>query len=474
MVVRMFPADYRMDVISPLQTAMAGYQAGFGQFQQLDDVRRQREADRMAAELHDAKMAEYERATAAAQAAQLEQAAFYEGFADGTHTPESLRRFRMSQNEIIREIAGEQLASLDEDARRSQFDRRAQLAVAFQRDPDAAISMLEQEREAALNAGDQDTVNIIDGFLPIVRNDPAAGDAVAYQLAMRVGTDDEMDNLDKLLAFGEPEEYESAMDARGVRRYTEGPKTGQIVPGFEAERPIDQQMGIRAITRADGTTEFSYGPMDQADALEDVPFDVDPDQPRGKQGTVVRIPGTAEIRISPEPQQAQATKAFNAYGSIVRKHDMMRSQATEIRRLIEMGEGGWNQFQESIPLIGRVTYAQKLRNHIMSLQNQVAFMNLAEMRQNSPTGGAVGSLTDPEREALGALLGPLDPYFPDQVLATLDSMDFILADDERRYLDALETDYGTIATVVRTRRQAATETSAAQSRTYNQATGTFD
>lgn len=204
-MARLTPVNYNMQVLNPLQTAMAGYQAGFGQFQQLDEVRRQREADRMAAELHDAKMAEYERATAAAQAAQAEQAAFYEGFADGTHTPESLRRFRMSQNEIIREIAGEELAALDEDARRSQFDRRAGLAVAFQRDPDTAISMLEQEREAALNAGDQDTANIIDGFLPIVRNDPAAGDAVAYQLAMRVGTDDEMDNLDKLLAFGEEE-----------------------------------------------------------------------------------------------------------------------------------------------------------------------------------------------------------------------------------------------------------------------------
>jgi hypothetical protein len=264
------------------------------------------------------------------------------------------------------------------------------------------------------------------------------------------------------------------MDALGVRRYTEGPNIGEIVSGFEAERPREQQMGIRTVTRPDGTTEFLYGPMDQADGRGDVPFDVDPDQPRGKQATVVRIPGAAEIRISPEPQQAQATKAFNAYGSIVRKHDMMRRQATEIRKLIEMGEGGYRQFMESLPVVGRVTYAQKLRNHIESLQNQVAFMNLAEMRQNSPTGGAVGSLTDPEREALGRLLGPLDPFFQDQVLATLDSMDLLLADDERRYLDALETDYGTIANIVRTRRQAATETEAAQSRTYNITTRAFE
>ena len=267
-MARLTPVNYNMDVLNPLQTAMAGYQAGFGQFQQLDDVRRQREADQMAAELHDAKMAEYERATAAAQAAQLEQAAFYEGFADGTHTPESLRRFRMSQNEVIREIAGEQLASLTETSRRSQFDRRAGLAVAFQKDPEAAITMLEEEREAALNAGDQDTVNIIDGLLPVARNDPAAGDAVAYQLAMMVGTDEEMDRLDSLLAFGEPEEYKSAMDALGVRRYTEGPNIGEIVSGFEAERPREQQMGFRTVTRPDGTTEVMYGPLGDADIGE--------------------------------------------------------------------------------------------------------------------------------------------------------------------------------------------------------------
>lgn len=270
-MARLTPVNYNMDVLNPLQTAMAGYQAGFGQFQQLDNVRRQREADQMAAELHDVKMAEYERAKAAAQAAQLEQAAFYEGFADGTHTPESLRRFRMSQNEVIREIAGEQLASLTETSRRSQFDRRAGLAVAFQKDPEAAITMLEEEREAALNAGDQDTVNIINGLLPVARNDPAAGDAVAYQLAMMVGTDEEMDRLDSLLAFGEEEKPPEGFRTLQARAEAAGLQEG--TPEYQefmrlGGRPQEQQMGFRTVTRPDGTTEVMYGPLGDADIGE--------------------------------------------------------------------------------------------------------------------------------------------------------------------------------------------------------------
>lgn len=258
-MARLTPVNYNMQVLNPLQTAMAGYQAGFGQFQQLDDVRRQREADRMAAELHDAKMAEYERATAAAQAAQLEQAAFYEGFADGTHTPESLRRFRMSQNEVIREIAGEELASLTEEGRRSQFDRRAGLAVAFQRDPEAAITMLEEEREAARNAGDQDTVNIIDGLLPVVRNDPAAGDAVAYQLAMMVGTDEEMDRLDSLLAFGEEEKPPEGFRTLQARAAAAGLQPG--TPEYQEfmERGGAERGPLVQVSTAPESTGYAVG-----------------------------------------------------------------------------------------------------------------------------------------------------------------------------------------------------------------------
>jgi hypothetical protein len=45
--------------------------------------------------------------------------------------------------------------------------------------------------------------------------------------------------------FPEPEEYASAQDARGVRRYTEGPNIGQPVPGFEEPRPTTSPVQLQ-------------------------------------------------------------------------------------------------------------------------------------------------------------------------------------------------------------------------------------
>ena len=45
--------------------------------------------------------------------------------------------------------------------------------------------------------------------------------------------------------FPEPEEYASAQDALGVRRYTEGPNIGQPVPGFEETRPTTPPVQVK-------------------------------------------------------------------------------------------------------------------------------------------------------------------------------------------------------------------------------------
>jgi hypothetical protein len=57
-MARLTPIDYQMQVINPMSAALQGYQAGFGQMQQLDQVRRQREADEMAKQRFEAEMAQ--------------------------------------------------------------------------------------------------------------------------------------------------------------------------------------------------------------------------------------------------------------------------------------------------------------------------------------------------------------------------------------------------------------------------------
>ena len=53
------------------------------------------------------------------------------------------------------------------------------------------------------------------------------------------------------------------------------------------------------------------------------------------------------------------------------------------------------------------TKSQTLKRSLATLQNKVAFDLLTNLKQSSPTGGAVGSLSDPEREAMGATQGSL-------------------------------------------------------------------
>ena len=53
------------------------------------------------------------------------------------------------------------------------------------------------------------------------------------------------------------------------------------------------------------------------------------------------------------------------------------------------------------------TKSQTLKRSLATLQNKVAFDLLMTLKQGSPTGGAVGSLSDPEREAMGATQGSL-------------------------------------------------------------------
>ena len=53
------------------------------------------------------------------------------------------------------------------------------------------------------------------------------------------------------------------------------------------------------------------------------------------------------------------------------------------------------------------TKSQTLKRSLATLQNKVAFDLLTNLKESARAGGAVGSLSDPEREAMGATQGSL-------------------------------------------------------------------
>ena len=83
--------------------------------------------------------------------------------------------------------------------------------------------------------------------------------------------------------------------------------------------------------------------------------------------------------------------------------------------------------------------AKDYRQRLQSLQARIGFRALADMRNNSPTGAGLGSVTELELDLLQATLGPLNVDTDYQTV--MESLDSVEA-SYRRMLDAAEEDYG--------------------------------
>lgn len=96
--------------------------------------------------------------------------------------------------------------------------------------------------------------------------------------------------------------------------------------------------------------------------------------------------------------------------------------------------------------IGKVIPASKARtleSLLKTLKATVGFNYLQDMRQNSPTGGAVGSLSEREFDLLAATAGSLDQELDPDVLKQ--NLEHILKRQQRivsRVMSAYESDYG--------------------------------
>lgn len=117
----------------------------------------------------------------------------------------------------------------------------------------------------------------------------------------------------------------------------------------------------------------------------------------------------------------------------------VKSAIAKARAVIDRGRAaGWWSLAGGIP----ETEAKKLRAYFKTIQANVGFNYLAEMRQNSPTGGAVGNLTEREFDLLAATAGTLDPELDAETLTDI-LVSLEKAQDRAlgRVRGAFETDY---------------------------------
>lgn len=131
-----------------------------------------------------------------------------------------------------------------------------------------------------------------------------------------------------------------------------------------------------------------------------------------------------------ERRQAQSKAALRL--------DAMDAQANvvirRVERIKELGKSGWSTgtVGAGMDAVSNVapTTRKELLNELETVRSNVGFDKLQQMRELSPTGGALGQVSDFENRLMQATQGPLDPMNPEQMNVTLDNI-------ARRYEEAV-------------------------------------
>jgi len=172
-------------------------------------------------------------------------------------------------------------------------------------------------------------------------------------------------------------------------------------------------------------------------------------------GVSGEIPKTLPPEQRPETKAAQTTAVEGAKGDVEKEKGRNKAtvalkgfeaQAKLVTDTIDKALGtvsGWSTGVGNM-VLGRLpnTDARKLDNFLATIKANLGFDKLQQMREASPTGGALGAISDKETALLQAVNGALDPLQRDQLVENLTIIKELYGQvmEERRA--AYERDYG--------------------------------
>jgi hypothetical protein len=170
-------------------------------------------------------------------------------------------------------------------------------------------------------------------------------------------------------------------------------------------------------------------------------FETVPDMPG-----VQRNVGTGELKAAPmTPEQKTRAKidemqpkAEGALNSLTRQTKTVVTHINKALNLISPWSTGYGSVLANLP----ETDARALRNELDTIKANVGFDKLADMRANSPTGGALGNVSENENKLLQAVNGALDPGQSDQLRANLIAIKELYPQVLAERTAAYQKDYG--------------------------------
>ena len=124
---------------------------------------------------------------------------------------------------------------------------------------------------------------------------------------------------------------------------------------------------------------------------------------QGRPASMQPIPGSP---VDVETQAAQQ-KAENREADMKRQSDLMLDEIDRAMKVMDTGilpDTGFGAMLSSVP----GTDAKALAGLLETIKANISFNKIQEMRANSPTGGALGNVSDRDMKTLAAVAGSLD------------------------------------------------------------------
>jgi hypothetical protein len=157
--------------------------------------------------------------------------------------------------------------------------------------------------------------------------------------------------------------------------------------------------------------------------------------------------------VTPSPQQEAYNKAIRGLGEFEAQNAIVIEDIGRALENVNSGfsTGAWAATKD-LPIFGGITPAGELESLLSTIEANVGFDKLQAMREASPTGGALGSVTEKELAFLQAVFGSLrQDTRPENVRYNLQRLQKHMEGREQRLREAIAADFPSLATTAQRR-----------------------
>jgi hypothetical protein len=167
---------------------------------------------------------------------------------------------------------------------------------------------------------------------------------------------------------------------------------------------------------------------------------------KGNEPAVVRSPQDGGPVVTPGEQQLRANKDWQRIKSGEGQSSIVLSSIGRAKQLVGPWTTGPGAALKDFPVFGQSTDAGSLDNLLKTIKTNLGFDKLDEMRANSPTGAALGNVTEKELAFLQAVRGSMEQaQKPSDLLVVLDQVEDFVKQREANRKEAFAQDYPELA-----------------------------